>query len=67
MITELPMPPPMAMAMNKIHGRSNTGEGVGRAHGRQGIFPDEAAHDHRIRDVIKLLEQVAEDHWKGKK
>ena len=27
MITELPIPPPMAMAMNKIHGRSNTGEG----------------------------------------
>ena len=49
------------------NGDEHIGDGVGRAHGRQGIFPDEAAHDHRVCDIVKLLEQVAEDHGEGKK
>ena len=40
---------------------------VGSAHSRQRILADKVSHDHRIRHIVKLLEQVAGDHRQGKR
>ena len=42
------------------------GQGIGGTHCRQCVLPHKVTHDHGIRHIVKLLEQVAQNHGKCK-
>ena len=56
---------PAAHAQAQQDGGEEGHEGEGGAHRRQGVLAQIPAHNQGIRDIIALLEQVAQDHGDG--
>ncbi len=47
-------------------GKEKEGNGTGGPDGGQGIGAENLTHDHRIRQVIGLLEEIADEQGKSK-
>ncbi len=56
-----------ASAGNAVEqGEEKEGDRSGRAHGRQGIGSQHPAHNHGIRQIIGLLEDIADQQGESK-